>query len=670
MLDKDSLAQLKQLKKEIRDNNPHFNAVVKGTQRRFGFAVLEDERQILLPPQQMERVFPGDKIKVSLAKDDKGKETAVVEILKSSELKQFNGRICFKNNNSFVVPDRPDMNRWLFIPPNLRAGCKEGDFVACEIARHPFKSRKPQARVLEVFGNIEQAGVESAYIKSKFHLNSDWPAKLLESLESHCQTVLEQELKNPHRQDFTATPFVTIDSPSTQDIDDAIHVERLTAPADGWRLRVAIADPSSFIDAGSELDKLAAQRGISTYLPGDGVSMLPEVLASNYASLQAGELRLCLVCQIDIDSEGQLSNTNISQAYINSRAKLSYQEVAGFLGNEELANNTSDSISIQADVVESLEEAQKLKNALFDYRKKHCLVMADNVDYKLVFDSNKKPTDIIKVERNVAHRLIEEFMLAANRATALWLKENNITAPFVSHPGFRPEKRETLQQALAILHPEITLGDIEQLSEYVALIQHIENNPTDSPTYEILSRMLERSVLTSHPLPHMGLGFDCYTTFTSPIRKYQDLLVHRAIKAALNRQAPIAIEQSVLEALQEKLNTSRQAARQLDQWFRCQLASHSIGKTFNAEIKHIHSRGFNVYLQEFDAVGMLEAKAMAKSHSFDPVLLEIKANDQVYKIGQKIPVELVGIDNQNHSLKFAPVQPVATATASTETATN
>ena len=245
-------------------------------------------------------------------------------------------------------------------------------------------------------------------------------------------------------------------------------------------------------------------------------------------------------------------------------------------------------------------------------------------------------------------------MLAANRSTAYWLQERSIAAPFVSHAGFRSEKLETLAAVMAKLYPDFNYGDPQQLGDYIALIRHVNETEADAPSYEILSRMLEKSCLSVNPKPHMGLGFACYATFTSPIRKFQDFLLHRAIKAELFSQPAKPVDEKQLESLQETINRSRQASRQLEQWFKCQLIGKSLGKEFDVEIHHIHSRGFNLYLQEFDITGSLDAKSMSKNHSFDPQLLEIKLNDQTFKIGQRMRVKLESIAEQYHTPRFMP----------------
>ena len=366
MLNKDSLSQLKQLKSDIRENNPRFKAIVKGTKRRFGFAVLQDKRELLIPPADMERLFPGDKITITVKKDDKGKEVAVIESFDGTDLKRFNGRVCFKKNNSFVIPDKPDLSRWIFIPPKQRANCEEGDFVECEIVRHPFKTSKPQAKIVNVFGSIDKPGVESSYIKSKFKINGDWPADLTAGLREHCEQTLEAEASadNPTRTDLSALPFVTIDSAATQDIDDALYAEPL-ADQSGWCLYVAISDPTAFVSQNSKLEQLAEALAISTYLPGDGVAMLPPVLSSEFCSLQENQPRLTLCCKMHISTSGEISHTEFINGFINSRAKLSYQQVATFLQ----ANSAKDGEqALNEEIASNLHNCLAIKNALLAHR--------------------------------------------------------------------------------------------------------------------------------------------------------------------------------------------------------------------------------------------------------------------------------------------------------------
>ena len=270
MLNHDSLAQLKGLKSQMESEKEHADAVIKGTQARYGFAVLEDGREIFIPPDEMLKVFPNDKVRVCVRPAKDNKTIADIEKLLESPLGEFTGRCVRKGKAFFVQPDLSQLSRWLFIPPHARNGVNEGDYVRCAVLRHPIRDGKPQAKILAIIGNEKTPGIENLYCQAKHNLATHWPEDSKKALIERLETC--NPMETTLRRDLTDLEFVSIDAAKTQDIDDALYAD---ISNDGWTLYVAIADPTAYIEAGSPLQQVNAERATSIYFHGDVIPMLP-----------------------------------------------------------------------------------------------------------------------------------------------------------------------------------------------------------------------------------------------------------------------------------------------------------------------------------------------------------------------------------------------------------
>ena len=647
MLNNDALSQLKQLKQQIEDNKEYAEGTVKGTQRKFGFLVTDDKREIYLPPEEMQKVFPGDRIKIQVFTDppkkgDKGKQAAKVrgEILKllDSPVGDFAGRYVVRGKGHFVETDLPNISRWLFVPPNARNNAKDGDYVYCRMTRHPFRDGKPQAQVLALIGPQKQAGIEADYILAKFQLAPAWPEQWREQLASP---------EARERSDLTAIPFVTIDAASTQDMDDALFAEQ---SEQGWRLQIAIADPESVIAPGSELDRLARQRATSVYLPGRAVAMLPEGLANELCSLLPEQERPALVCSLDINPQGEITGSRFEEATIRSRAKLSYQQVAAFI------DNGSDEAC--QPYAEALTTLQQVANALLENRRRENLVIPNRQDFRLVLNENRKLERIEPLSKTSAHQLVEECMIAANRSAAEFMGDRGL---FVEHPGFRAERLPDVKK-LAEEQLALTGIDFNTPQGYLQLMKAIDDEALEFPLRAVLSRLLERSRFTTEAKPHQGMGMARYTTITSPIRKYSDLIGHRIIKAKLRGQPqPDCTEQQLAE-LQAQLDRARQAGYQMEQWLKCQYMEPLVGQRFSGEITQINSNGFTVRLNEHLIEGFVETRLLKEKYSFDPMRLRLKSKEQSFELGQSVEVTVTEVDVKQRRIRYGLDEAAAAAT--------
>ncbi|WP_269618562.1 VacB/RNase II family 3'-5' exoribonuclease [Zhongshania sp. BJYM1] len=626
MLDKNALQQLSQLKTKIIETKDQGEGEVRGSQRRFGFVRLDDGRDVFLAPDDMQRVFPGDRVKITVHTDDKGKFKAELEKLLESPLDCFTGRYVVRGQGHFIEPDLPRFNKLLFIPPSQRKKCSEGDFLYCQVAQHPFKDGKSQVKVLENIGSPENAGIEGKYTQRKFKLPRDWP--------KDCS--IGEDIRAEARLDLRDIPFVTIDSAETRDIDDALWAQ---ANDNGWELHVAVADPGAFITAGSPLDYAARQRANTVYLPGFTQTMLPNPISQGSCSLIANEDRTAIVCSVQVSHDGEISDIQFSEALVRSRAKLSYSDVHAHLHGDMDLDQAC------------LSELYAASLALKKYRREHYIIMPEQADFYFQLNEQRKIESITKIERNDAHRLVEECMLAANRSAALWLADS--PALYVCHAGLREDRYENVKAVLNKEIPSLTDCDLSTLTGYKALIKASENSESTLPLRSIFARMLQPGDLSLEPKPHFGLGLERYTTFTSPLRKYSDLLVQRCIRAKLNNEVPTLPNDDELAVLQETIRNGRQASKQMEQWLQYQyLARNTSDTVYDARIAHVNGGGFTVELIDTGISGFVEARAIPEKLSFDADTLRLYNDKQSFQLDQLVKVKTSELDDFQRKLMF------------------
>ena len=629
MLDQNTLQQLRQLKTDIIESKDQGEGEVRGSQRRFGFVRMDDGRDVFLAPDDMQRVFPGDRVRVNVLTDDKGKFKAELEKLVDSPLSTFTGRYVVRGQGHFVEPDLPRFNKLLFIPPSERKKAQPGDLIHCKVQRHPWKDGKSQVKLLTKIGRPDDAFVEGKYTLCKFALPFGWPpASEL------------QDSRADARKDVRDLPFVTIDSSDTRDIDDALYAE---ANDQGWLLQVAVADPGAFIAPGSELDKAARARASTVYLPGFTQTMLPESVSQDSCSLVEGEDRAALLCTLQVLADGSIASTEFSEVLLRSHAKLSYTEVA-----EQMAGRAPFSQP-------SLAALQDAATALRSWREANSLIMPEQPDFRFTLNDNGKIAAIVREDRNDAHRLVEECMLAANRSAAEWLftQCNDGIALYNSHAGFRPERLNSVKALIEQAMPELSGTDVTTLEGYRAALRAATHSDSELPLRSILARMLQPGELSQEPAPHFGLGLERYCTFTSPLRKYGDLQVQRCIRACLTGDKLPLLSEEVLTGLRETLRNVRQASRQMEQWLQYQyLAEQDKDQVYEGVIAHLNGGGFTVEIKETGISGFVEARSIPVKLSFDADTLRLYNADQCYQLEQTVMVKVAELDPFQRELKF------------------
>lgn len=625
MLDRDSLTQLRQLKQDIHQAQDRAEGYIKGTQGRFGFVVLDDGREVFLSPEQMLRVFPGDRVAVLVVPGDKGKPQAQLERLLESPLRDFTGRYHVKGNAHFVIPDLPQLSRWLFLPPKARGGAQAGDFVSARIRRHPFGDGRPQAQITARLGAPDAPRIAATYATARWQL----PASA-----SGCPT--PPQLGAASRSDLTGLPLVTIDNTETRDMDDALYAESTAA---GWRLWVAVADPLPWLEAEPGLEAGARERAATVYLPGQIHHMLPPELACDAASLHPEQERPALVCEIDIDRAGGLGAYRWHRAMIRSRARHDYHTLA-----QELAAGDADS---------GLQALAAAAEALRAGRREHQLVLPERPDYALELDENGRLREIRRQEKTDAHRIVEECMIVANRCAAQAL--GNLPALYVCHGGFRPERLGDVRALVQQYLPKLEGTDPATLDGYVAIMRAAGEARAERPLRAVLSRWLERGRLSREPAPHFGMGLATYTTATSPLRKYNDLLLHRLLTQQLRGETLQAPDSATLDAMQAQWDQGRRARQLAEQWLKVdwlhEQEQHQGPQRWHAEICQINSRGARVRLLDNGIEGTLDLSTSGKCR-FDAKVLELEVAGERLQLEQTLEVSVGHLDRELHSVSF------------------
>ncbi len=648
MLNADALSQLRQLKSDIKDNKVVFPGTVKATNGRFGFVALDEGRDVFLPPEEMQKVLPGDRVNVTEQEVEKGKTQGVVDELLETRLNTFVGRYLVKGKGHFVVPETPGINRWIFIPPKERMNAQQDDYIYCQIHKHPIKDGKGQAKVLRVIGKAGEPGIERSFTLATFDLADTWPDAVRAQADSLGEGDIES--RETGREDRTDRPYVTIDSPGTQDMDDALLAE---PNATGWTLSIAIADPTAVIDTDSPAEQEAFNRATAIYFPGEPLPMLPDSISTRLCSLMPEAKRLSLVCDLQVNNDGSLGDYSFHQTVIQSKGKLSYELVSNLIEGRE----DDDIKALPEAVANSLDQLHQAATALRKWRNEHALLSGDRPEFRLRLDENKRIRLIEPSIQNEAHRLVEECMVAANRCAADFLS-NHTAGLFIQHPGLRDDRADNIRSLIDSHAPHLSGVDAHQAEGFRKLMKETDSLEAEVPVKAILSRQLARAELSFKPAPHQGMGLNAYTTFTSPLRKFSDFYVHRLIKAALWDTPMKALTEDQLEALQAAQIRARQAANSLESWLKSDFAKTLGEEPMAGVISRTVPAGFFVRLDANGLEGFVSCKDLDGKYSFDPVTMRLihNKNGRIFQLEQPVTVSFSGVDDERRQINFKLVE--------------
>ncbi len=619
----------------------------------YGFVVPDSGEggDLYFSTKEMRWVLHGDRVAVRVAiVDKKGRrEGALVEVLEHVNT-QVVGRYLKEGKIGFVVPDNKRLNHDIIVPVEDSAGAKAGDFVLVDIITQPDKHTQPVGKVVEVLGNQEQSGMATEIAIRAFDLPFVWPEEVEKEIENlNPDAILDLD----GRLDLRDLPFVTIDGADARDFDDAVFCER---QGTGWRLLVAIADVSHYVQVATALDDEALKRGTSVYFPNRVLPMLPEILSNELCSLKPQVDRLCMVCEMHLNKQGKVKQTRFHNAVMRSAARLTYTEMA-----KVVVDKNSGSRDKYKHLLTGLDDLYVLYKALNHTRKKKGLLDFDSSESIMIFDAKGAVTAIKPVLRNDAHRLIEEFMLVANVSAAEFLLKKSISILFRNHDTPKQEKLTNLRELLAELGLSLTGGDEPDASDYAKLINVISDREDAHMIKTVLLRSLPLAAYSAENLGHFGLAFDAYTHFTSPIRRYPDLLVHRAIRHLIAEKEPVKFIYSEDEMHSLGVHSSmterraEEASRDVLQRMKCEYMRDKVGEVFEGTITSVTSFGLFVELDEVYVEGLVHVTALPIDYyHYDAIghFLRGERSGNSYKLAGRIKVQVVRVSVDDKKIDF------------------
>ncbi|MGI9302468.1 MAG: ribonuclease R [Gammaproteobacteria bacterium] len=630
---------------------------VSGNANGFGFLIPDEGGDdLFLSPRQMRSLLHGDRAVVRLSGVDRQgrKEGAVVEILERHN-QQVVGRYFRERGVGFVAPDNKRLHLDILIPSEHSHEAQNGQIVMAAILEQPSKRSQPIGKIVEVLGDHMAPGMEMDVAIRSHGLPHEWPDDVMTEAAGFGEKVTPKHAKG--RLDLRDVPLVTIDGEDAKDFDDAVYAERR---GQGWRLLVAIADVSHYIKRGSALDREAQQRGTSVYFPGRVIAMLPEVMSNGLCSLKPEVNRLCMVCDMRIDADGELKRYQFFEAVMRSHARLTYTEVAQML----LERDTEVREQYRA-LVPHLKDLHALYKKLFKARSRRGAIDFDSIESRIVFGADSKIEQIVPVERNDAHRLIEECMIAANVAAARYLKAKKMPALYRVHDGPDSDKLLNLREFLGELALKLGGGAKPKAKDFARLVSKIKTRPDAHIIQTVLLRSLMQAVYSPDNVGHFGLALANYMHFTSPIRRYPDLLVHRAIRHLLKGGKPMsfAYDHNDLVELGEHCSMTERraddATRDAVSWLKCEYMLDKVGEQFDGIVSAVTSFGLFVELKDIYVEGLVHVTALSNDYyHFDATghRLQGKRSGRVYRLGDAMRVLVARVDLDERKIDFEPLE--------------
>lgn len=637
--------------------------VVLANAEGYGFLRPEEGGEDLyLSPQQMRTVLHGDRVLASVVGVDRRgrKQGAIVEVLQRRSPRLV-GRVVVDNGVTLVAPDDRRLHQDIMIPPGKEQGARSGQIVVAEITDPPTPYRGPLGTILTVLGERLQPSLLVEMAIASHDLPHEWPAEVLRDAAQVEPQVTAAEREG--RVDLRKLPLVTIDGADARDFDDAVYAE--PRRGGGFRLIVAIADVSHYVRVGNALDKEAYERSTSTYFPGFVVPMLPETLSNGICSLNPNVERLCMVCDMQVSAEGEVIKSKFYDAVMLSHARLTYDKVWQVVGLQD-----ADARHEVADVLPQLENLHALYKAMAAQRKRRGAIDFETPEVKFRLDQTGDVVSAGATERNDAHKLIEECMIAANVQAALFLEKKKIPALFRAHEPPPAEKYEDLQQFLREF--KLRMPPVDQVTpgDYAAVLRKVHDRPERELIQSVLLRSQSMAAYQPDNRGHFGLALEAYAHFTSPIRRYPDLLVHRAIRYALTGGKPANYSYSATDMAAMAVHCSQrerraeEAERDVDERFKCAWMSKHVGSEFDGTVTGVTSFGLFVELEESKVSGLVHISQLSNDYyHFDPVrhLLKGERSGVQFRLGDHVRVQVLRASLEDRKIDFRLVPPGATA---------
>lgn len=625
---------------------------VQGHSDGFGFLTPDDgSPDLFLSAKEMHKALHGDRVMVrEIGIDRRGRrEGAIVEVLERA-VTRLVGRLHADYGVLYVEAENKRISQDILVPTEESMNARAGQVVMVEILQQPSKHAQPIGRIVEILGEYTAPGMEIEIALRKHDLPHQFPAEVDELSARFPDKVRKKDLAG--RADIRHLPLVTIDGETARDFDDAVYCER-----DGkdFRLYVAIADVSHYVSPLDALDREAFNRGNSVYFPRRVIPMLPEALSNGLCSLNPQEERLCMVCEISIDTAGEFRDYRFYPAVIFSHARLTYTEVAAMLDNPK----GEDAGRYKA-LLPHLQLLYKLFKVLLKARGKRGAIDFETIETQMIFNDQGKIECILPVLRNDAHRLIEECMLAANVCASDFLRKHKQPTLYRIHEGPTPEKLVALRDFLKEFGVQLGGGDNPSAKDYARTLTRIKDRPDAQLLQTVMLRSLRQAVYSPENVGHFGLAYESYTHFTSPIRRYPDLLVHRAIKAVLKgKEYAPGNWYELGEHCSLTERRADDATRDVETWLKCYYMQDRIGESFEGVISGVTGFGVFVALDGIYVEGLVHISELPSDYfHFDMSrhMLLGERSGKRYRLGDRLNVTLVRVDLESSKIDFVPTE--------------
>jgi len=657
---------------------------VQGHRDGHGFLVRDDRQpDVYLSQQEMRAVLHRDRVRARIVRYDKrGRpEGRILEILERRKAPII-GRLLHESGIWLVAPEDKRYGQDIMIPKNAIANATAGQVVAIELTEPPSMYSQPVGRVTEVLGEIDDPGMEIEIAVRKYEVPHRFSSETLAQAAALPEKIRPADRR--HRIDLTDVPLVTIDGEDARDFDDAVYCEpakigRVKSP-NGWRLVVAIADVSHYVKPGEPLDEDAYERATSVYFPRRVIPMLPEKLSNGLCSLNPDVERLAMVCDMLIGADGEVQAYQFFPALICSHARFTYTEVAAIL-----ANTRGPEAARRSELVPHLLHLHEVYRVLLKQRVQRGAMDFETTETQIVCDENGRIEKIVPRTRNDAHRLIEEAMLAANVCSADFIARAKHPSLYRVHEGPTPEKRTLLQNYLKALGLGLSVSEEPHPKEYQAIAAATKDRPDAQQIHTMLLRSMQQAIYTGTNAGHFGLAYEAYTHFTSPIRRYPDLLVHRVIKALLTGKRYHLLSGKFEEAPKVRqagkarhapnqemehwegagahcsANERRadEASRDVEAWLKCRYMREHLGEEFSGTVSAVTGFGLFVTLDSLYVEGLVHITELGgEYYRFDEVRQELRGERSGirYAIGARVRVQVSRVDLDGRRIDFRMVR--------------
>lgn len=618
----------------------------------FGFLTPESGgKDIFLPAREMKKLMNGDKAAVKIASYDKRrerKEGHVVTVLERAH-QSVVGRYYSEKGIHFVIPDDKRVNEDILLSQDYDHNAQQGDIVLVRILEYPDQHNGPIGMIETILGKENAPGMEVTIALNTHDIPHKWNDEVIQQVHTIPAEVEERDKKG--RLDLRDKPFVTIDGADARDFDDAVYCEPSKS---GFRLFVAIADVSHYVIRDSAIDSEAVERGTSVYFPGEVIPMLPEVLSNGLCSLNPGVDRLVMVCEMDIGPAGAIKSYRFHEAIIHSHARLIYDQVANFLFDQG-KDKTCQPLR------QHLQNLKLVYHALAKARKRRHAIEFDTKEVVFEYNDQRKIENIHPYERNEAHLVIEECMIAANICTAKFLKKHKIPSLFRIHEGPNPDKVQDMIEFLAVYGVRMQGTDLTP-RQYAEALEQIRTRPEFDMIQTVMLRSLMQAIYSPDTKTgHFGLALQDYAHFTSPIRRYPDLMVHRGIRHFLQTAGKSSFEfdLNAMTALGESCSQFERradyATRDAADWLKCEFLQKHVGKQYKGIVTTVTSFGMFVQLEELMIDGLVHVTSLKRDYyQFDSVHHRLigEKTGRVYQLGDQVTVEVVRVDMEERKIDF------------------